>query len=163
MPIQYQPIHALPFPLFAGFSEGKLCSLEYTPVFPEKYAPVTGENLALCRRLDAELAEYASGRRKEFTIPINPSGTPFSKQVWSELRRIPYGEIRTYGEIAAHVCEGGKSVSLYSRAVGNACGKNALLILIPCHRVVAKGGFGGFSCGPEIKKMLWEIEGISLP
>ncbi|MBQ7921280.1 MAG: methylated-DNA--[Clostridia bacterium] len=162
--MQFQPIHALPFPLLAGFSDGRLCALEYTPDLPETYAPVTGENYDVCRRLEAELAEYAAGKRKEFTIPLQPSGSDFSRLVWRELQKVPYGEVRSYGEIAACITAGsGRSSALYSRAVGNACGKNAILILIPCHRIIAKNGIGGFSCGLAVKKALWDIEGIRLP
>lgn len=156
--MEFQPIHSLPFPLLAGFSGGKLCSLEYTPYLPSLYPPVTEENHAICRRLETELSEYAAGKRKFFTVPLHPSGTAFCLRVWEELQNVPYGEVRSYSEIAASI--GGGSSS-YSRAVGNACGKNPILILIPCHRIAAKNGIGGFSCGLEIKKLLWTIEGIS--
>lgn len=113
---------------------------------------------SLCERAAAELREYFSGKRTEFSFPIDPVGTDFRKRVWRELVKIPYGETRTYGQIAAAAGD-----PRASRAVGGAVGANPVLIAIPCHRVVAKGGIGGFSCGLWRKKILFETEGIMLP
>ncbi|MBQ8381881.1 MAG: methylated-DNA--[Clostridia bacterium] len=87
--------------------------------------------------------------------PLAPKGTAFMQKVWAELLKIPYGETATYGEIARRI--GSPNAS---RAVGGAVGKNALLIVIPCHRVVAAGGIGGFSCGIERKRWLMAHEKI---
>lgn len=87
------------------------------------------------------------------TIGI-PDGTDFQKSVWRELRKIPRGQTRTYGEIAAAI---GNPRAV--RAVGSACGANPLPVFIPCHRVVAKNELGGFGSGLPWKKLLLEMEG----
>lgn len=103
----------------------------------------------------AELEEYFAGGRKAFAVPLSPHGTPFQLAVWQALRDIPYGQTRTYGEIAAAV---GRPRA--ARAVGMANHDNPLLIFIPCHRVVGKnGGLTGFACGLEVKRRLLELEG----
>lgn len=87
-------------------------------------------------------------------IPLDPDGTEFQKQVWEELRKIPYGETKTYGEIAKRIGKPGSA-----RAVGNGCGKNHILLAIPCHRVVGSSGIGGFALGLATKRKLLAIEG----
>lgn len=82
-----------------------------------------------------------------------PNGTPFQQAVWNELKNIPRGQTRTYGEIAAAIGH-----PKAARAVGSACGANPLPIFIPCHRAVAAKGLGGFSCGLPWKKILLEME-----
>ena len=96
--------------------------------------------------------EYIRGERKEFDLPLSPKGTPFQKKVWRELINIQYGEKVSYGEIGERI--GSKAY----RAIGNACGKNPIPLIIPCHRVVGKNNLGGFSLGLELKKKLLEIE-----
>ena len=116
--------------------------------FPEGETPLTG-------RAAAELEEYFSGRRKIFTVPLSPHGTQFQLAVWKALRDIPYGQTRTYGEIAGLV---GRPKA--ARAVGMANHDNPLLIFTPCHRVVGKNGaLTGFACGLEVKRRLLELEG----
>lgn len=101
-----------------------------------------------------ELDEYFAGERKSFTVPLSPGGTVFQSAVWQALRDIPYGQTRTYGEIAAAV---GRPKA--ARAVGMANHDNPLLILTPCHRVVGKNGaLTGFACGLEVKARLLELE-----
>lgn len=104
--------------------------------------------------LEKELLEYMRGERKSFSIPLNPKGTEFQKKVWNELLKIPYGEVRTYGEIAGAVgCPKG------ARAVGLACNKNPIIILIPCHRVVGKNGkLTGYACGIDVKEKFLSLE-----
>lgn len=103
----------------------------------------------------AELEEYFSGRRTAFSVPLSPHGTTFQLAVWEALRNIPYGQTRTYGEIAAAV---GRPKA--ARAVGMANHDNPLLIFTPCHRVVGKGGaLTGFACGLEVKERLLALEG----
>ncbi len=114
------------------------------------------EDAELLDRLQAQLREYFLGKRTEFDLPIAPAGTEFQKTVWSALRAIPYGTTKTYGEIAADI---GKPSA--SRAVGAACGKNPLLLLTPCHRVVGKdGSLTGFSAegGVQTKEALLALE-----
>ena len=104
-----------------------------------------------------QLLEYLSGMRRDFDLPLAPEGTPFLQQVWTELQRIPWGETRSYRELAVAVgCPRG------FRAVGMANNRNPIPILIPCHRVVcADGALGGYTGGPELKKALLRLEGHS--
>ena len=103
-----------------------------------------------------QLAEYFSGKRNAFTVPLIYRGTAFQAAVWEELLKIPYGETRTYGEIAAAI---GKPKA--SRAVGMACHRNPIGILIPCHRVIGTGGkLTGFGGGLDKKQALLEREKI---
>ena len=101
-----------------------------------------------------EIQEYLDGKRKTFDLPLAPEGTPFQKQVWQELRKIPYGQTATYGEIAAAV-----GIPKGARAIGRANHENPIAILIPCHRVVgADRRLTGYAAGVEIKKALLTIE-----
>lgn len=101
-----------------------------------------------------ELGEYFRGTRKTFDIPINPHGTSFQKKVWMAMEQIPYGKTLSYGELAVSI-----NNPRSCRAIGGACHKNPILIIIPCHRVVAKNGLGGFGCGIDMKKDLLKKEG----
>jgi O-6-methylguanine DNA methyltransferase len=102
-----------------------------------------------------EIELYFDGRLTEFKTPIDVSeGTPFQKSVWNKLLDIPYGETATYGEVAEGVGKPGAA-----RAVGNAVGANPIPIVIPCHRVLASNGLGGYSGGIDIKKDLLRVEG----
>ncbi|MEE3349306.1 MAG: methylated-DNA--[protein]-cysteine S-methyltransferase [Candidatus Gastranaerophilaceae bacterium] len=101
-----------------------------------------------------QLDEYFSGKRKVFNIKINPSGTDFQKLVWKELQKIPYGKTKSYSKVAAS-CNNKNA----QRAVGSACNKNPIMIIIPCHRVISKNGnLGGFAYGNKIKLKLLKIE-----
>ncbi|MCI5904791.1 MAG: methylated-DNA--[protein]-cysteine S-methyltransferase [Oscillospiraceae bacterium] len=101
-----------------------------------------------------QLGEYFCGTRKIFDLPLSCEGTPFRQAVWKELHNIPYGETRSYADIAAAI---GKPSSV--RAVGQANAANPLLIIIPCHRVIRKSGAdGGYVCGAEAKRLLLELE-----
>ena len=102
-----------------------------------------------------QLNEYFDGRLKEFNLPLGPMGTQFQENVWSQMNEIPYGKVRTYADIA-------KRLKSSARAVGGACGRNLIPILIPCHRVVAaNGGLGGYSGdgGLQTKTALLTLEG----
>lgn len=101
-----------------------------------------------------EIIKYLEGDLKEFTLPISLKGSEFQKKVWNELLNIPYGETRTYKEIAEKVnCPKG------FRAVGNALNKNPIPIIVPCHRVVGSNGkLVGFAGGIELKNRLLELE-----
>ncbi len=112
------------------------------------------EETPVLRQTAAELKEYFSGRRKSFTVPLEPDGTPFQRSVWKTLGNIPYGETRTYQQVAEKV---GKPKAC--RAVGMANHNNPIWILIPCHRVVGKdGGLTGYAGGLERKQLLLELE-----
>ena len=101
-----------------------------------------------------QIREYSQGQRREFDLPLAPEGTAFQLAVWEALRQIPYGETRSYGDIAAII---GKPKAV--RAVGMACNRNPLPILIPCHRVVGKNGnLTGYAGGLELKQQLLDLE-----
>jgi methylated-DNA-[protein]-cysteine S-methyltransferase len=100
------------------------------------------------------LAEYFAGERTRFTLPLDIVGTPFQRQVWEALRTIPFGETRSYAEIAVHI---GRPRAV--RAVGAANGRNPLSIVAPCHRVIGSGGqLTGFAGGLEVKARLLAFE-----
>lgn len=105
-----------------------------------------------------QLDEYARGKRHAFDVPLRPTGTSFQRAVWNTLAAIPYGEVRTYAEVARDV---GKPAAF--RAVGQANHRNPVAPFIPCHRVVASGGgLGGYGGGIVLKKRMLELEGVHL-
>ncbi|HJR89583.1 MAG TPA: methylated-DNA--[protein]-cysteine S-methyltransferase [Aeromicrobium sp.] len=104
---------------------------------------------------ERQLSEYFDGRRTEFDLPLASEGSEFQKKVWAELRRIPYGETATYGDIARRL--GYEPV--ISRAVGVANASNPLPIVVPCHRVIGSGGkLTGYAGGIDRKRALLELE-----
>jgi methylated-DNA-[protein]-cysteine S-methyltransferase len=109
-------------------------------------------------RTAAQLAEYFAGERRSFDLPLDFRGTDFQKSVWAQLLAIPFGETRSYGEIARNL---GNPTA--SRAVGAANGRNPISIIAPCHRVVgASGSLTGFAGGLEAKAFLLKLEGPKL-
>ena len=105
--------------------------------------------------LDPQIHDYFGGKTKSFNFQLNPKGTPFQLRVWEAISRIPYGKTWTYTELAKVVGSG-------PRAVANACGRNPLPLLIPCHRVIRQdGSLGGYSGGDGLatKKYLLRLEG----
>ncbi|MGD0199748.1 MAG: methylated-DNA--[protein]-cysteine S-methyltransferase [Bryobacteraceae bacterium] len=122
-------------------------------------APRSGERVhdgeqPLIRETAQQLAEYFSGRRRAFDLPLDLEGTAFQREVWEALRRIPYGETCTYGELARAIGRAGAA-----RAAGAANGANPVAIIVPCHRVLAaRGGLGGYTGGLERKRFLLELE-----
>jgi methylated-DNA-[protein]-cysteine S-methyltransferase len=101
-----------------------------------------------------QLQEYFEGKRTTFELPLNPCGTEFQQRVWQELRAIPFGETRSYGELARRI--GNPNAS---RAVGLANGRNPLSIIVPCHRVIgANGKLTGYAGGMERKEWLLNFE-----
>lgn len=100
-----------------------------------------------------ELDEYFKGERKKFTLKYKVNASNFANKVYKEMLRIPYGKTIPYSKLASNI---GKENAY--RAVGTACGKNKLPIIIPCHRVVAKNGLGGFGGGLDCKRFLLELE-----
>lgn len=107
---------------------------------------------------EAQLREYFAGARRAFDLPLAPHGTAFQQRVWTALRAIPYGETRTYGELAAAIDSPNAS-----RAVGMANHRNPIPIVIPCHRVIgANGTLTGYAGGLEIKRRLLALEGINI-
>jgi len=108
------------------------------------------------RNAQTQIAAYLAGRRRTLDFPVDLSGgTSFQRKVWQAALRIPYGRARSYRWIASKV--GGKQ---YARAVGSALGANPVLLIVPCHRVVAHdASLGGFACGLAVKRKLLELEG----
>ena len=104
----------------------------------------------------AQLEEYFAGERTEFDVTMELDGTPFQREVWAELCRIPYGETISYGELARRV---GRPRG--PRAVGQANGRNPIPIIVPCHRVLASNGIGGYGGGLKIKRALLALEGVT--
>lgn len=101
-----------------------------------------------------QLNEYFAGKRKIFDLPVDGKGTAFQKTVWRELQKIPYGETRSYEDIAVAI--GNKKAV---RAIGQANGRNPIMIVVPCHRVIRKNGdISGFACGVEAKRYLLNLE-----
>lgn len=101
-----------------------------------------------------ELNEYFNKKRKVFTFPIEYKSTVFREKVWKELLNIPYGDTRSYSDIASVI--GNPKAA---RAVGQAVHFNPLLIVVPCHRIIASGNkIGGFACGIDVKMKLLELE-----
>ncbi len=116
--------------------------------------PVGGEASPLCDETARELTEYFGGTRREFDVPVETHGTEFQERVWAALRDIPYGETRSYKDIAAAV--GNEKAC---RAVGGANNKNPVCIITPCHRVIgASGAMIGYAGGLDMKKLLLELE-----
>ncbi|MFV0485114.1 MAG: methylated-DNA--[protein]-cysteine S-methyltransferase [Candidatus Saccharimonadales bacterium] len=104
-----------------------------------------------------QIEEYLQGKRQKFDVKITLTGTEFQKSIWEAMMKIPYGAVMTYGEIAVVI---GKPQA--ARAVGNACNANKFPIVVPCHRVVASNGIGGYGYGGlDIKRALLKIEGIT--
>jgi AraC family transcriptional regulator, regulatory protein of adaptative response / methylated-DNA-[protein]-cysteine methyltransferase len=151
-------------PLVAGATGDGVCLLEFSdrrmletqfatlqrrfagPLVPGKHDHLTA--------LETQLAEYFAGMRKEFTVPLVYPGTPFQQIVWKELLAIPFGQTRSYEDLAAAV-----GVPKAVRAVGTANGKNRIAIVIPCHRVVRKSGqLGGYGGGLRRKQFLLDLE-----
>lgn len=112
------------------------------------------EETPVLKKANVQLQEYFKGQRKEFTLPLAPEGTEFMKSVWAALCSIPYGESRSYKDIAI-IVGNGKAC----RAVGMANNKNPLPILIPCHRVIGSNGkLVGYGGGLDIKSYLLNLE-----
>lgn len=113
-----------------------------------------GSTCPVLERAAEELAEYFSGKRRSFSIPLSASGTEFQCKVWESLKTIPYGETTSYADIARKI---GNPKAC--RAVGGANNRNPLPIFVPCHRVVGKSGqLVGYAGGLEIKDFLIRLE-----
>lgn len=132
--------------------DGRITALDWAGKRP------AGEPTPLLLEAKRQLAAYFAGKRRRFELPLAPAGSPTELRVWELMRDIPYGETRTYGDL-------GHRLDLSPRVVGQACGRNPLPILIPCHRVTGSDGtLGGFSApgGVETKRKLLMHEGALL-
>lgn len=138
--------------LYLSGDEADICEIRLAG--PQDGAQLT-QGCAALQEAVGQIRDYFAGKRTVFALPLNPAGTAFERSVWEALSAIPYGEVRSYGAIAAQL---GKPSA--SRAVGRACARNPLLIVVPCHRVVAaSGSLTGFAAGLDAKRALLELEG----
>lgn len=130
---------------------GAITRFSPAPPEPDQLCPSDAPAAAEAVR---QIQEYFDGNRAAFDLPLSPAGTEFQQAVWSALQTIPRGETRSYGELAA-MLDRPKA----ARAVGGACHRNPILLLIPCHRVVgSRGELTGFAAGVEVKRWLLEME-----
>jgi len=108
----------------------------------------------LLREASDQLGAYFRAERTQFDLPLRPGGSPFQRDVCKAMSAIPFGETRTYGELA-------EDLGAFAQAIGQACGNNPIPIIIPCHRVLGANGLGGFSGGDglETKMQLLRHEG----
>ena len=136
--------------LCIGEERGAITRITWAQV-PEEYSQEETELILNCKD---QLDEYFEGKRKAFELPLAPKGTEFQEKVWDALKEIPYGETRTYGEIAKAV---GNPKG--ARAVGMANNRNPIAIIVPCHRVVGAGGkLVGYAGGMAQKEKLLYLE-----
>ena len=134
------------------YAEEGVYKITLVKSIPEDYFEERKNDLG--DKVISELKEYFNGQRKDFDLPLIIQGTDFQRTVWKELRKINYGEIKTYSDIAKNI---GKPNAC--RAVGNANNKNPFMIVIPCHRVVGKNKkSGGYAFGVDIRDKLLELE-----
>ena len=134
------------------YSEEGVYKITLVKSIPEDYFEKRKNDLG--DKVISELKEYFNGQRKIFDFPLVIIGTDFQRAVWEELRKINYGEIKTYSDIAKNI---GKPNAC--RAVGNANNKNPFMIVIPCHRVIGKNkNSGGYAFGVDIRDKLLELE-----
>jgi methylated-DNA-[protein]-cysteine S-methyltransferase len=116
------------------------------------YMPATED--ALCREAGEQLAEYLAGTRRSFDLPLAARGDEFQQRVWALVRDIPYGQTRSYGELAAELADG-----TLPQEVGQAVGRNPLSVIVPCHRVVGRNGqLTGYAGGLKRKRFLLQLE-----
>ena len=136
--------------------ENALIAAEFDALPRSGWVETSTPLLALAGR---QLAEYFQGQRQEFSLPLAPQGTPFQQRVWSALQTIPYGQTRSYGEIARQV-----NSPKGARAVGMANHRNPIAVFIPCHRVVGQNGaLTGYAGGLWRKEKLLELEKGRIP
>jgi methylated-DNA-[protein]-cysteine S-methyltransferase len=116
----------------------------------------SGEPTALLSEARHQFEAYFTGRLRRFDLPLSPAGSPFEQRVWAAMRQIPYGETRSYGELAMEVGSA-------PRAIGRACARNPIPIVVPCHRVLGRGGLGGYSGGAGLPTKTWllQLEGAA--
>jgi methylated-DNA-[protein]-cysteine S-methyltransferase len=127
--------------------DGAIVAIRWASAPAGNGSPLLAET---ARQLDA----YFAGQLHDFDLPLRPEGSAFELSVWDQMRQIPRGETRTYGELAA-------ALGSAPRAIGGACGKNPIPVIIPCHRVLGKTGLGGYSGegGLDTKRKLLALEG----
>jgi len=114
----------------------------------------SGEPTPLLHEAARQMEECFSGKRTEFELPLKARGSAFQQKVWAAMQAIPYGQTRCYADLAEAIDSG-------PRAIGGACGRNPIPIVVPCHRVLSRGGIGGYSGGEGLptKRLLLSLEG----
>ena len=140
-----------------GTEDECIAEILYLPAGVPRVAPKN----RLAREACAQIERYLADPSQTFELPLKPVGTRYQRRVWEKIAEIPSGRVRSYGEVAKDIRSG-------PRAVGQACGANYFPLAIPCHRVVASGGIGGFARNDDgfhiaIKRWLLAHEGIRLP
>jgi len=154
-PGSFDACMATPFAVLGvRIADGGLAGIEYLPLDTSKLEPVAPLAREVCRQIGC----YLGDSRFEFHLPLLPGGTPFQRRVWARLQRIAPGTTMTYGEIA-------RELGTAARPVGGACGDNPIPLIVPCHRVLAASGPGGFMHARDgwplrIKAWLLRHEGI---
>ncbi len=140
-----------------GNEDGFVSSLRRD--FPDTEWRRDGSN-AVLNLAEEQLKAYFAGSLQRFDLPLDLRGTPFQRKVWRALARIPYGQTRSYGDVAKAI-----GAPEAARAVGGANRSNPVAIVVPCHRVIASGGgLGGYACGVEVKRRLLDLEaGVVAP
>ena len=153
--LQYDAIVTAPFGAVGIFALNEQVSIE---LLTENYAPKAAENKVV-QKIASQITAYINDAKSDFNLAIAQHGTAYQQRVWQAISAIPRGRVLTYGDIAAQIGSG-------ARAVANACGANNIPLLVPCHRVVAKAGIGGFMQGNiegiKIKKWLLKHEGACI-
>lgn len=153
-PPQYDAVVAAPFGAVGIYIQGVQVAIELLP----QNHPLKPATSKITANVASQIEAYFNNARNDFNLPIVYKGTPFQRRVWRAISAIACGRVVTYGEIAKQIGSG-------PRAVANACGANHLPLVIPCHRVVAKNGIGGFMSGQQdgikIKTWLLEHEGVT--
>ena len=134
-------------------TENKISHISFSIM--EKLLEIPIKKTMLLEKAEQQILEYFEGKRQNFSLPIAPEGTAYQKKVWKALQNIPYGQTRSYGEIAKEI---GQCHAV--RAVGNANHNNPIAIVIPCHRVIgANGKLTGYYSGIDKKEFLLKLEG----
>ncbi len=153
LPLQYDAVIAAPFGAVGIAVQGVQVAIE---LLPAAHILKPAEH-KVAAKVASQIEAYFANAHNDFNLPLIYKGTPFQRRVWQAISAISCGRVLTYGEIAAQIGSG-------PRAVANACGANHLPLIIPCHRVVAKNGLGGYMQGSKeglkIKAWLLKHEGI---
>ena len=138
-------------PMLFDERDGAVCELRFAAAGDDLLLPPPETKLA--KRTEAWLRAYFAGKNPAVDLPLAPKGTAFQHRVWQACRDVPYGETRSYGELARQIGCG------IARAVGGALGRNPVWLLIPCHRIVGSGGdLTGYAGGLEKKAALLRLE-----
>jgi methylated-DNA-[protein]-cysteine S-methyltransferase len=146
------------FPIHVAAGDRGILRIGFGSDLPDP-AWIRDDNHSLIQEARRQLEKYFAGELRQFNLPLDLQGTPFQKRVWAALLAIPYGETRSYSQLARQI-----GASRAARAVGSANHANPVVILVPCHRVItAAGALGGYGGGLDRKRFLLELEGSAPP